>query len=123
MKTNYICSGLILGALFVSTAGFSQQQPVLASAVTPAEAPKDGTVQAEGEEKKEDEKTFTLSGSIDTYARTSFGTMNPFSTSPYAPSTSFADLKGFGLGMVNLVASYGGEKAGFTADMVFGPRG
>lgn len=125
MKTNYICSGLILGALFVSTAGFSQQQePVLASAATPTEkAPKDGTVQAEGEEKKEDEKTFTLSGSIDTYARTSFGTMNPFSTSPYAPSTSFADLKGFGLGMVNLVASYGGEKAGFTADLVFGPRG
>ncbi|MBT1700482.1 outer membrane beta-barrel protein [Fulvivirgaceae bacterium PWU4] len=125
MKTNYICSGLILGALFVSTAGFSQQQePVLASAVTPTEkAPKDGTVQAEGEEKKEDEKTFTLSGSIDTYARTSFGTMNPYSTSPYAPSTSFSDLKGFGLGMVNLVASYGGEKAGFTADVVFGPRG
>ena len=25
--------------------------------------------------------------------------------------------------MVNLIASYSGEKAGFTADLVFGPRG
>jgi hypothetical protein len=40
-----------------------------------------------------------------------------------APSTSFADLKGFSLGMVNLIASYQGEKSGFTADVVFGPRG
>ncbi|MBL0740277.1 outer membrane beta-barrel protein [Chryseolinea lacunae] len=74
-------------------------------------------------------KTFTLSGSIDTYYRTSFKTKNPFAESysggltPYASSTSFADLKGFSLGMVNLVAAYQGEKAGFVADVVFGPRG
>jgi hypothetical protein len=41
----------------------------------------------------------------------------------YAPSTSFADGKGFGIGMVNLVASYEGEKVGFVGDVVFGPRG
>jgi hypothetical protein len=41
----------------------------------------------------------------------------------YAPSTSFSDQKGFGIGMVNLIASYAGEKVGFTADVVFGPRG
>jgi hypothetical protein len=41
----------------------------------------------------------------------------------YAPSTSFADLKGFSLGMVNLIGSYSGEKVGFVADVVFGPRG
>ena len=68
-------------------------------------------------------KTFTLSGSIDTYARTSFKTTNPYYGDAYAPSTSFADYKGFALGMVNLIASYQGEKAGFVADVVFGPRG
>lgn len=67
-------------------------------------------------------KTFTLSGSIDTYARTSLGTENPFMES-YAPSSAFANLKGFSLGMVNLIASYDGEKAGFVGDLVFGPRG
>jgi hypothetical protein len=67
-------------------------------------------------------KTFTLSGSIDTYAHTSFGSTNTaFGTS--APTTSFANLKGFGLGMANFIASYQGAKAGFTADLVFGPRG
>ncbi len=67
-------------------------------------------------------KTFTFGGSIDTYYRTSFKTTNPFAGT-YAPSTSFADTKGFSLGMVNLIASYQGEKAGFVADVVFGPRG
>jgi hypothetical protein len=74
-------------------------------------------------------KTFTLSGSVDTYLHSSFGTQNLYpmtGTTPsgaYAPSTSFADLKGFSIGMVNLIASYSGERAGFTADLVFGPRG
>jgi hypothetical protein len=67
-------------------------------------------------------KTFTLSGSIDTYVRTSLGTENPY-MGTYGPSTSFTELKGFSLGMANLIASYGGDKAGFTADLVFGPRG
>ncbi|HEY9005726.1 MAG TPA: outer membrane beta-barrel protein [Ohtaekwangia sp.] len=73
-------------------------------------------------------KTFTLSGSIDTYFHTSFGTTNSKTITdggfqPYAPTTSFANLKGFALGMANLIASYQGEKAGFVADLVFGPRG
>ena len=57
--------------------------------------------------------TFTLSGSVDTY----------FRTSEYAPGTSFANLPGFALGMANLVFSYEGEKSGFVADVVYGPRG
>ena len=40
-----------------------------------------------------------------------------------APGSSFAQLPGFALGMANLVASYEGEKVGFVADLVFGPRG
>lgn len=87
------------------------------------------TFAQDAEEKKE--PTFTLSGSIDTYAHTSLGLQNiyPYDfdndlpSGAYAPSTSFADLKGFSLGMANLVASYSGEKAGFVADLVFGPRG
>lgn len=66
-------------------------------------------------------KTFTLSGSIDAYAHSSFGINNTLGTS--APTTSFANLKGFSLGMANLIASYQGEKSGFVADLVFGPRG
>ncbi len=67
-------------------------------------------------------KTFTLSGTVDAYFRTAFGSTNG-AIGGYAPSTAFADLKGFSLGMANLVAAYDGEKAGFVADLVFGPRG
>jgi hypothetical protein len=124
MKTIKLCSGLLLGALLISEASFAQEQTVLASAAkTSSEStpPKDGTV-PEGEEKKE-EATFKFSGSIDTYFHSSFGTTNGYYGGAYAPSTSFADLKGFSLGMANLIATYSGDKAGFTADVVFGPRG
>jgi hypothetical protein len=123
MKTSRICIGILL-AMFTHSAVYSQiQEPILASIAASDKKPvADGTVPAT-EEKKEEEKTFTLSGSIDTYFHSSFGTTNPYMGGAYGPSTSFADLKGFGLGMANLVASYAGEKAGFTADLVFGPRG
>jgi hypothetical protein len=67
-------------------------------------------------------KTFTLSGSVDAYFRTALGRTNT-AYGGYAPATSFAEGKGFALGMANLIASYQGEKTGFTADLVFGPRG
>lgn len=60
-----------------------------------------------------EEPTFSLSGSIDTYYR----------SSEYAPGTSFGNLPGFALGMANVIVSYEGEKSGFVADFVFGPRG
>jgi hypothetical protein len=68
-------------------------------------------------------KTFTFGGSVDTYFHTSFGSRNGATGGSRAPSTSFANNNGFALGMVNLVASYAGEKVGFVADVVFGPRG
>ncbi|MFQ3340885.1 MAG: hypothetical protein ACI9TK_000540, partial [Flavobacteriaceae bacterium] len=46
-----------------------------------------------------------------------------FTEDPVAPGTSFADLNGFALGMANFIVSYEGEKSGFVADVVFGPRG
>lgn len=78
------------------------------------------------EETKEEEPKFTLSGSVDAYFHTSFGKRNSTpnsATSEYAPSTSFADQRGFSLGMANFIASYSGKKSGFVADVVFGPRG
>ena len=70
------------------------------------------------------DSSFTVSGSVDTYFRTNFNsTNNATNGGTIAPGTSFADLPGFSLGMFNLVGTYEGKKAGFTADLVFGPRG
>lgn len=68
---------------------------------------------------EKEEKTFTLSGSVDTYFRGNISGGN-FDT---APGSSFANQPGFALGMINLIAAYEGEKVGFVADMVYGPRG
>ena len=65
------------------------------------------------EEETAPEPTFGVSGSIDTY----------FRSSEFAPGTSFANLPGFAMGMANIIMSYEGEKSGFVADLVFGPRG
>lgn len=107
---------------------FAQDNVVVASAAKPVV--KEDKIVTEGDKaaaeakaEDEDEPTFTFAGSIDTYFHSTFKTQNAYYGDAYAPSTSFADLKGFGIGMVNLIASYGGDKAGFTADVVFGPRG
>ena len=60
----------------------------------------------------QEEPTFSVTGSVDSYYR----------SSEYAPGTSFANLNGFSLGMANIVLSYEGEKHGFVADLVYGPR-
>ena len=77
----------------------------------------------------QDSTRFTFGGSVDTYFHSSFGKRNAYPVdgvnynNSVAPNTAFANGKGFALGMVNLIASYAGEKVGFTADVVFGPRG
>tara|TARA_R110002073_G_scaffold139232_3_gene289482 strand:+ start:33819 stop:34862 length:1044 start_codon:yes stop_codon:yes gene_type:complete len=73
------------------------------------------------EAKKEGEKKFSFSGSIDAYFRTNLNAPND--EAAVAPGSSFANLPGFSLGMANLIATYEGEKVGFVADLVFGPRG
>lgn len=120
MKTNILCIATFLGVSVIATAAFSQDA-VLAS--TQTVAAHDSTVPEEAEKEEQDGPTFSLSGSIDTYFHSTFGTTNPFYGGANAPSSAFADMKGFGLGMANIIASYSGEKAGFTADLVFGPRG
>ncbi|MDG1823242.1 MAG: outer membrane beta-barrel protein [Flavobacteriaceae bacterium] len=61
----------------------------------------------------QEDPTFSVSGTVDAYYR----------SSEFAPGTSFANLNGFALGMANIVLSYEGEKSGFVADLVYGPRG
>ncbi|HNH61827.1 MAG TPA: outer membrane beta-barrel protein, partial [Cyclobacteriaceae bacterium] len=101
MKKNFTYA-LLLIAMLCTTAALAQDAPA---------------------EEKEDKPTFSLAGSVDTYFHSSFKTTNPYMGGSYGPSTSFADLRGFSLGMVNLIASYQGEKSGFVGDLVFGPRG
>lgn len=74
---------------------------------------------------EEEEATgITFSGSVDTYFRANLNASNdPDEGGTLAPGTSFANQPGFSLGMFNLISSYEGSKVGFTADLVFGPRG
>lgn len=75
------------------------------------------TIKAQDSDDSEPDSTFNFSGTVDTYFRASF------TEDPVAPGTSFANLNGFSLGMANFIVSYEGEKSGFVADVVFGPRG
>jgi hypothetical protein len=119
--------GSLLCFLISGTVSLAQDNIVVASAVKPVV--KEEPIITEGDraeaakkaEEEAEEPKLTFSGSIDTYFRTSFNTTNDYGA--YGPSTSFADLKGFSLGMVNFITTYSGEKAGFTADVVLGPRG
>lgn len=64
------------------------------------------------------ENKLKIAGSIDAYFRT-----NLTGNTGVSPETSFANLPGFSLGMANITVSKEGKKAGFMADLVFGPRG
>ena len=76
-------------------------------------------------QEEEEAPKFTLSGSIDAYYRANLNGDNsaPGGVPNAAPGSSFANLPGFALGMANVIAGYEGEKVGFVADLVFGPRG
>lgn len=105
-NTSYIKNLFLLAALILSSSVFAQEE--------------------------EEDKKFTFSGSVDAYFRANFNGLNKVvpnedplgpSFGPTAPGTSFANRPGFALGMANLIAGYEGEKVGFVADLVFGPRG
>lgn len=66
----------------------------------------------------------SVSGSIDAYYRANLNNSNNASTAAtMAPGSSFANNPGFSLGMANIILGMDGEKTGFVADLVFGPRG
>ena len=73
------------------------------------------------ESEEANEKKFSLSGSVDTYYRANLNAPND--EDPIAPGSSFANQSGFALGMANIIVAYEGEKVGFVADLVYGPRG
>lgn len=73
------------------------------------------------QEEEDTTPKFSLSGSIDAYYRVNINAGN--GEDAQAPGSSFANLPGFSLGMANVIAGYEGEKVGFVADLVFGPRG
>lgn len=76
------------------------------------------------QEEEKEESPFTLSGSVDTYFRANLNSGNvPGDGSTLAPGTSFANLPGFSLGMINLIGTYEKDKVGVVADLVLGPRG
>lgn len=76
------------------------------------------------EEEAEETSPFTLSGSVDAYYRANLNSENNFgSANTLAPGTSFANLPGFSLGMLNLIGTYEKDNVGVVADVVFGPRG
>jgi hypothetical protein len=81
-----------------------------------------GIVEARGQSAfapslRDSTQRITFSGSIDTYYHKSFDRVES------APRTSFANLPGFSLGMINLVGEYSGKTTGFVTDLVIGPRG
>ncbi|KAA1246035.1 porin [Aquimarina sp. RZ0] len=87
------------------------------------------TIVAQEEEKKWFDN-FSVNGSVDGYFRYNIGAPNKAydlgqgaGEEFAAPGTSFADRPGFALGMANLILGYEGEKVGFVADLVYGPRG
>ncbi len=86
-----------------------------------------GTIFAQEEEviAVEPKPKFSFSGSVDAYYRANLNGDNsaPDGSPNAAPGSSFANLPGFALGMANIIAGYEGEKVGFVADLVFGPRG
>jgi hypothetical protein len=71
-------------------------------------------------QEEEEASKFSLSGSIDTYYRTTFSDGGQATT---ATGTSFANQTGFALGMANLIGSYDMGDTGVVVDLVFGPRG
>ncbi len=75
------------------------------------------TVFAQEEEAVEKEAPLSISGSIDTYARTAPG------YSGAAPASSFANGNGFSMGMLDIILSKEVGKVGFVGNVVFGPRG
>jgi hypothetical protein len=62
-------------------------------------------------------RKISLNATVDTYYHRSFGREEA------APPTSFSNLPGFSLGMVNLVGEYSSAATGLVVDLVFGPRG
>ena len=81
-----------------------------------------GTFAFSQDDAEETKPKFSFSGTVDAYYRANLNSANA-GENYSAPGSSFANLPGFALGMANVIGAYEGEKVGFVADLVFGPRG
>ncbi|NRD21725.1 porin [Winogradskyella litoriviva] len=75
---------------------------------------------AQETEETTEEKSFTISGSVDAYYQTYLSAPDDAGASF---GTAFADQTGFAIGMGNIIASYESGKVGAVLDLVTGPRG
>lgn len=110
-----IANSSIFAQEMIAVGANNGEEKVLTTAASVDEVAAEEEVEAEG--------AFSFSGSIDAYYRANLSAKNNPMVSYPVPGTSFANGNGFSLGMINLIGSYDGEKAGIVADLVFGPRG
>jgi hypothetical protein len=68
---------------------------------------------------EEEQPSFDVSGSIDSYFRANLTAPNVGATGDYS---AFSNDAGFSLGLANVTLSYEGEKVGFVADLAVGQR-
>lgn len=79
--------------------------------------------QVNAQDEVANENPLSISGSVDAYYRTNISTDNMMLSESVSPATSFANLPGFSLGMVNVILEKEKGKFGVVADLVMGPRG
>jgi hypothetical protein len=93
---------LVLILLMAGKLSYAQEEVIVASSAKPAVRQEvivtAGDKAAESVKEEDEEPAFSFSGSIDTYFHTTFKNQNAYYGDAYAPSTSFADQKGFGIG-------------------------
>jgi Putative beta-barrel porin-2, OmpL-like. bbp2 len=114
MKPLSLLSSICMVLLLSAETSAQNSSEVAAVAEETATAEPEATT-----EEKEKEPLLQIGGSLDAYYRLNL-TGGDYDE---APGTSFANLPGFSLGMANLTFARDGEKVGFKADLVFGPRG
>jgi len=120
---NKILIVLALAFMIVNTSSFAQEIAAHVGNGSEKVLTTASTEEVVAEEEEEEDGGLSFSGSADAYFRSNLTAKNNPSVSYPVPGTSFANGNGFSLGMINLIGSYEGEKAGVVADLVFGPRG
>ncbi len=116
MKFQKRCT--IAAALIIMNAIIAKSQEIIDEALIKPNNPiEKSTTTTETEVVDNPKNEFEFSGSVDAYFHKSFN------RDEQAPGTSFGNLPGFALGMVNLIGTYKDNKFTVIADLVFGPRG
>lgn len=108
----------IMGILLCPSFLTAQESHLTASTTSISTTVSSSTSETPEKEEDEVDSSLKIGGSVDAYYRINLG-----ADSDAAPGTSFANLPGFSLGMINVTLAKSGKKVGFMADLVVGPRG